>query len=98
MKIDNKRVQELAHLCKLEFEGDKAEKIRVDLENIVVMCEKMNDLDTEGVEPLIYMTENENLLRDDEVKQTITHEEALKNAPAKDSDFFRVPKFIEQIK
>lgn len=98
MKIDQKKVQELAHLCKLEFEGENVEKMRLDLEKIVAMCEKLNDLNTDGIEPLIYMTENVNLFREDEVKQTITHEEALKNAPSKDSDFFRVPKFIEQNK
>jgi aspartyl-tRNA(Asn)/glutamyl-tRNA(Gln) amidotransferase subunit C len=58
------------------------------------MCEKLNEVDTEGVEPLIYMSDNENVLREDEVVQSISHEDALKNAPKKDSDFFRVPKVI----
>jgi aspartyl-tRNA(Asn)/glutamyl-tRNA(Gln) amidotransferase subunit C len=52
-------------------------------------------VDTEGVEPLIYLTNSETVLRDDVVVQTITHEEALKNAPKADSDFFRVPKVID---
>jgi aspartyl-tRNA(Asn)/glutamyl-tRNA(Gln) amidotransferase subunit C len=64
------------------------------LEKILEMCEKLNEVDTEGVEPLIYMSDNENVLREDEVVQSISHEDALKNAPKKDSDFFRVPKVI----
>jgi aspartyl-tRNA(Asn)/glutamyl-tRNA(Gln) amidotransferase subunit C len=96
MKITPKKVDELASLARLSFEGEAKEKMRADLENILEMCEKLNELDTSGVEPLIYMTENTNLLREDVVKQEITHEQALMNAPKKDSDFFRVPKVIDQ--
>ena len=70
--------------------------LKKDLENILDMCEKMKSVDTDGVKPLIYMADSQNVLRDDEVKQEISREEALKNAPKKDSDFFRVPKVIDQ--
>ena len=96
MKITNEKVDQLASLAKLHFEGAEKEQIRQDLESILAMCEKLNEIDTTNVEPLIYMTENVNILREDIVKQEISHEEALKNAPKKDSDFFRVPKVIEQ--
>ena len=58
--------------------------------------ESLNELDTSNVEPLIYMTEEKNVLRRDESRQEISHEDALKNAPKKDSDYFRVPKVIDQ--
>ena len=96
MKITPEKVQELAALSRLKFEGDAAVKMRQDLENILEMCEKLNEVNTDGVEPLIYMTDRANNLREDKVEQDITHEEALKNAPKKDSDFFRVPKVIGQ--
>lgn len=96
MKITDQKIDELAQLARLSFEGAEKEDIRTDLEKILEMCEKLNEVDTEGVEPLIYMTDNVNVLRQDEVKQEITHEEAMKNAPARDSDFFRVPKVIGQ--
>lgn len=96
MKVTNEKVDQLATLCRLTFEGEAKESIRKDLENILEMCEKLNEVDTTGVDPLIYMSSNVNVLREDVVKQEITHEEALKNAPKKDSDFFRVPKVIEQ--
>lgn len=96
MKITPQKVDELAQLSRLKFEGEEKETIRQDLEKILAMCEKLNEVNTDGVEPLIYMTDNTNVLRKDEVQQVITHEEALRNAPKKDSDFFRVPKVIEQ--
>ena len=96
MKITPEKVQELAALSRLRFEGEASEKMRRDLENILDMCEKLNEVNTDGVEPLIYMTDRVNYLREDKVEQEITHEEALKNAPKKDSDFFRVPKVIGQ--
>lgn len=94
MKITNQTVENLAKLSKLSFEGKAKEQMRIDLENILEMCEKLKEVDTEGVEPLIYMTNSHTVLREDTVMQEITHEEALKNAPKKDSDFFRVPKVI----
>lgn len=98
MKITEEKVRALAHLARLEFEGEALEEIRSDLEKIVAMCEQLNGLDTEGVAPLIYMTDAVNVLREDVVHQEISHEEALRNAPAKDSDYFRVPKVIDQNK
>jgi len=88
MKITNQTVENLAKLSKLSFEGDAKEQMRKDLENILEMCENLKEVDTEGIEPLIYMTNSHTVLRDDTVMQEITHEEALKNAPKKDSDFF----------
>ena len=96
MKITEEKVDELAQLARLSFEGAEKQAIREDLEKILAMCEKLNEVDTEGVEPLIYMTDNINVLREDIVVQEINHDEALKNAPKKDSDFFRVPKVIEK--
>ena len=96
MKITNEKVDQLATLAKLSFEGEAKDAMREDLEKILAMCEKLNEVNTDNVKPLMYMTDNENILRENEVKQDISREEALKNAPKKDSDFFRVPKYIDQ--
>lgn len=96
MDITNEMVDKLADLAKLEFSTDEKEKLKDDLGRIIAFFEKLNELDTEHVEPLIFMSDAVNVLREDEVKQVITHEEALKNAPARDSDYFRVPKFLEK--
>lgn len=95
MRITEDKVKELAKLARLRFEGAELQKMQEDLESILVMCEKLNSLDTEGKEPLIYMGNQQTTLREDKVVQEITKDQALKNAPKKDSDFFRVPKVIE---
>lgn len=95
MKITEQKVTELAHLSRLRFEGESLVTIQQDLQDILHMCEKLQELETTGIEPLIYLTNSETVLRDDIVAQEITHEEALKNAPKRDSDFFRVPKVID---
>jgi aspartyl-tRNA(Asn)/glutamyl-tRNA(Gln) amidotransferase subunit C len=96
MKITDQKINTLAHLSRLSFEGNEKENIRQDLENILAMCEKLKEVDTSNVEPLIYMSESHTVLRNDVVIQDITKADALKNAPKSDSDFFRVPKVIEQ--
>ncbi len=96
MEITNKKIEELAHLARLEFnEGEKI-KIKADLERIVGFFDKLSEVNTYNVEPLIYMSDRQNNLRSDEVKEEITKQEALKNAPSKDSDYFKVPKFINK--
>jgi aspartyl-tRNA(Asn)/glutamyl-tRNA(Gln) amidotransferase subunit C len=93
MDISNELIDKLADLAKLEFNGEDKERIKTDLVQITAFFEELNKVDTDGVEPLIFMSDAVNVLREDVVKVELTHEEALKNAPAKDSDYFRVPKF-----
>jgi aspartyl-tRNA(Asn)/glutamyl-tRNA(Gln) amidotransferase subunit C len=61
---------------------------------MIAFVEKLNELDTTGVEPLLHMTDEINVLREDQVNGSITREEALKNAPEHDGQFFKVPKVI----
>lgn len=96
MTIDHNTVDRIAALAKLEFEGSAKDEMINDLNRIISFVEKLNELDTEGVEPLVYMTDEFNVLREDDVKIEITHKEALLNAPKHDSDFFRVPKVVEK--
>lgn len=97
MKIDKETVDKIAHLARLEFENDAAKEAMVkDMNNMLGFIGKLNELDTANVEPLIYMSEEVNVLREDVVKVVITQDEALKNAPKKDSDYFKVPKVIEK--
>lgn len=96
MKIDKELVDRIAHLARLEFADDQKVKIEEDLNRILDFMESLNEVDTSEVAPLIYLSDEKNVFRADEVKQDISHEEALKNAPKKDSDYFRVPKVIDQ--
>lgn len=94
-KIDIKTVDEVAHLARLEFNDEAKAEILNDMNRMLAFVDKLNELDTENIEPLIYMTDEKNVLREDEPEQTITQKEALKNAPKKDSDYFKVPKVID---
>ena len=94
-KIDIKTVDEVAHLARLEFNEEGKAEILNDMNRMLAFVDKLNEMDTDGVEPLIYMTDEKNVMRDDEPKQTITQKDALKNAPEKDSDYFKVPKVID---
>ena len=94
-KIDIKTVDEVAHLARLEFTEEGKVDILNDMNRMLAFVDKLNEMDTEGVEPLIYMTDEVNVMREDEPKITLTQKEALKNAPKKDSDYFKVPKVID---
>ena len=66
-----------------------------DMNGIIAFVEKLNEVNTDGVEPLTTMSHEVNSFREDEVKPHLSHERALKNAPKKDQDYFRVPKVLE---
>ncbi|MEW6467860.1 MAG: Asp-tRNA(Asn)/Glu-tRNA(Gln) amidotransferase subunit GatC [Bacteroidota bacterium] len=95
-KIDTQTVDQIAHLARLEFDDKAKEEIVKDLNNMLAFVEKLNELNTDHVEPLVYMTDEVNHLREDEVKLEITQKEALMNAPKHDSDYFKVPKVVEK--
>ncbi len=96
MKISEETVDHIAHLARLEFEGEKKDAIREDMDRIVDFMDKLQEVDTGDVEPLIYMTEEVNKLRDDNPVVSLSQEEVLKNAPKKDSDYFRIPKVLDK--
>lgn len=96
MKIDNETVDKIAHLARLEFNDDAKEHIKTDMNNMLDFVDQLNELDTSEVAPLIYMSDEVNVLREDVVKHDITQTEALKNAADHDSDYFKVPKMIEK--
>ena len=98
MIVDDILVDKLANLSKLEFDAIGKQAIKEDLNKILNFMEKLNELDTEGVEPLIYINEEINVFRTDEVNYPITRKEALSNVPIKDSEYIKVPKFVKGTK
>ena len=95
MKIDRPLLDKIAHLARLDFDEKDAEKMMADMNAIVDWVEKLSEVDTEGVEPLTTMSHEINVMREDVVRQHISREQALANAPQKDPEYFRVPKVIE---
>lgn len=96
MEVNDALIDKLAHLARLKFDVNEKEEIKKDLRKMIAFVEKLNELDTTGVEPLLHMSTETNVLREDEVKGSISREEALKNAPQHDEQFFTVPKVIRK--
>ncbi|AEA43466.1 Asp-tRNA(Asn)/Glu-tRNA(Gln) amidotransferase subunit GatC [Fluviicola taffensis] len=95
-KISEETIDHIAHLSRLRFEGDAKVAIRQDMDKIIGFMGKLSEIPTDDVEPLIFMSDEVNVLRDDEPEVTITQAEALKNAPKKDSDYFRIAKVLDK--
>ena len=95
MKIDKNTLRKIAHLGRLEFDPKHEESMTKSLTSILDWVEKLNEVNTENVEPLIHMSEEINVFREDVVRPHLAHEKGLKNAPKKDQDYFRVPKVME---
>ncbi len=95
MQIDNQLILNLENLARLELAPEERELLRGGLNNILGMIEKLNELDTTAIEPLVYINDEVNRLRNDEVRHQITQAEALKNAPLHDDTFFKVPKVLD---
>jgi aspartyl-tRNA(Asn)/glutamyl-tRNA(Gln) amidotransferase subunit C len=95
MKIDRALLDKIAHLSRLEFDEKDADKMMSDMTAIVDWVEKLKEVDTTGIEPLTTMSHEINAVREDEVKQHLDHDLALRNAPQKDAEYFRVPKVLE---
>ncbi len=95
MEVNDELVEKLAHLSRLQFNDEEKQEIKKDLQKMIVFVEKLNELDLEGVEPMLHMSDEVNVLREDVVKGSVGRAEALKNAPSHDDQFFKVPKVIK---
>jgi aspartyl-tRNA(Asn)/glutamyl-tRNA(Gln) amidotransferase subunit C len=95
MEVNEALIDKLAHLARLSFNDAEKLEIKNDLQRMIAFVEKINELDLGGVEPLMHMSNEVNVLREDEIKGSISRQEALKNAPLHDEQFFKVPKAIQ---
>lgn len=95
MLIDNEMIDRIAGLAYLKFEAKEKEEIRTDLEKILSFIEKLNELDTSNVEPLIYLSESSSLLREDREMPHTDRDQVMRNAPETDGEYFLVPKVID---
>lgn len=96
MNVNDELIDKLANLARLEFDAAEKEEIKKDLQKMLGFIDKLNELDTTGVEPLMHMTENINILREDDLNGMISREDVFKNAPLHDEQFFKVPKVIRK--
>jgi aspartyl-tRNA(Asn)/glutamyl-tRNA(Gln) amidotransferase subunit C len=96
MEVTDATIDKLAHLSRLQFNETEKAEIKTDLQRMIAFVEKLNELNLDGVEPMLFMSEEMNVLREDEIRGSISREEALKNAPLHDKQFFKVPKVIKK--
>lgn len=96
MELDKKTIDHIAHLARLDLSSQEKEKLGADLDKILGYVELLNELDVSDVKPLVNIVNKQTPMRKDEVTESLTQEEALKNAPEKNSDYFKVPKVLNQ--
>ena len=96
MIIDQQTIAKVANLARIEIQENDVEDLISDMNKILTFMEKLNELNTDGVAPLIYMNKDENVWREDVVNQIISVEDGLKNAAVHNESFFLVPKIIEK--
>jgi len=94
MAVTKKEVEKIAELARLKFSEEELENFTPQMNEILSYMDKLNELDTENIKPLSHPVEQSNVFREDEMKASITTDEALKNAPSKDEHHFKVPKVI----
>ena len=95
MTIDLKTVKHISKLARISIEDEKAKKLAGDLNSIFEFIEKLNELNTDNVEPLTSVAETTLKFRSDEVKNQNIREQIIKNSPEDNEDFFVVPKVVE---
>ncbi len=94
MSVTIKDVEHIAKLARLKFSDEELKEFTGDMNKILEYMEKLNELDTSKVEPLSHPVEQVNVFREDKIRESIDSEDALKNAPKSDDEFFKVPKVI----
>ncbi len=96
MEVNDALIDNLANLARLHFNEEEKKEIKNDLQRMIAFIDKLNELNTDGVEPLLHLSEEVNVFREDVIKGSITRQDALKNAPETDGVFFKVPKVIKK--
>jgi aspartyl-tRNA(Asn)/glutamyl-tRNA(Gln) amidotransferase subunit C len=96
MEVDGKLIDHLANLARLEFEGPEKEAMVHDMQRIIGFVEKLNELDTTGVQPVRYMGQSADRYREDATGDMLTADKALQSAPNHNESFFKVPKVIRK--
>ncbi|WP_138479731.1 Asp-tRNA(Asn)/Glu-tRNA(Gln) amidotransferase subunit GatC [Dyadobacter bucti] len=95
MKIDQESLKKIANLARLEIKPDEEDALLASMDSVLTWMDQLNEINTEGVEPLTHIMDEVNNWREDVGVNSLTREEALANAPAKNDTYIMVPKVIE---
>jgi aspartyl-tRNA(Asn)/glutamyl-tRNA(Gln) amidotransferase subunit C len=94
-RISKDQVKHVAHLARLAVTDEEAEMLTEQLDKIIGFAEELKELDTDNVEPTTHVLELKNVLREDKVRNSVSVDEAMKNAPAQKDGQFKVPNILE---
>ena len=92
VKTDDEMIEYVSILAKLELKGDEKERARRDMEKMLDYVDKLGELDTDGIDPLVQVINTENVFREDMVTNSDDRDNILANAPEKEQGQFKVPK------
>jgi aspartyl-tRNA(Asn)/glutamyl-tRNA(Gln) amidotransferase subunit C len=95
MEVNDALVENLCRLACLEFDAAGKQEIKKDLQKMIGFVEKLDELDLQQTEPLLFMGEETNMLREDIAEKPLSRAEALKNAPLADQQYFKVPQVVK---
>jgi aspartyl-tRNA(Asn)/glutamyl-tRNA(Gln) amidotransferase subunit C len=95
MEVNDALVENLCKLACLEFDAAGKQEIKKDLQKMIGFVEKLNELDLRDADPLLYMGEEANVLREDIPENPLSRSEALANAPNADNTYFKVPQVVK---
>jgi aspartyl-tRNA(Asn)/glutamyl-tRNA(Gln) amidotransferase subunit C len=95
MEVNDALIENLCKLACLEYDAAGKQEIKKDLQKMIGFVEKLNELDLQDVEPLLYMGEETNVLRDDVPEAALSRKAALQNAPVADDEYFKVPQVVK---
>ena len=95
MKISEEEVRHVAKLARLESDETRIHEMSATLSAILTYMEKLDEVDTEHIPPTSYMLKPDAAFRKDEVRESLSLEEALQNAPDRTGAYYRVPRIIE---
>ena len=96
MLVTDATIENLAHLARLRFNDEEKDSVKRDLQNMIAFVEQLKEIDTTGVDPILHMSDTVNVLREDVLQGSVRREDALRNAPLKDDEFFKVPTVIKK--
>ena len=97
MKIDEATLDRIAELARLDVSDPVVRsQLLGDMQRVIDFVEKLNEIDTKGVEPLIHLSEETNVLREDVALPGLSKKDVLMNSPVKDSDYFKVPRVVDK--
>jgi len=96
MKLSKEEVKHIAMLSRLELKEEEVEKFQTQLSEILDFVEKLNELDTEGIDPKFQIIPPQNVLREDVSGVSLSREKTFMNAPETDEKYFIVPKVVKK--